>query len=103
MICSVLHVHRYSSQVKGQPLAWGSKAGQDLLSSVVLSEHAQMFAIGTQIHQARSYHIYTNTTSAAVCFVGAYSFAHTTNARLKGFTKPLAFRLVVYTIIGKNL
>ncbi|KAF4525665.1 hypothetical protein B566_EDAN001266 [Ephemera danica] len=96
----IIDVEKNMITVNGQPLQWGSKAGQDLINAVLLSDNAQKFAIGTQIHQARSVHIYTNTITAGICFVGAYSFAHSFNKRLNAFAKPLIFRSILYTIIG---
>jgi hypothetical protein len=83
-------------------VVWESSSGKNLLQSLVLSEEAQKFAIATQIHQARSHHVYLHSSTAITCFLATYSFAHAVNKKFNTFSKPLPVRFILYTLIGKK-
>jgi hypothetical protein len=81
-------------------VSWGSEAGRKLLQALVLSEEAQKFAIGREIAYIQKPYVYTNSVFPALVVTSMYAFTTNCNKRMNLFNRPLAFRAILYTLIG---
>lgn len=88
-------------QLNGEKLAsWETEAGKKLLTSLILSENAQNFAIAREIKLRESPKLLIDTLTATICSLGSYSVASSINTYNNLFAKPLGIRLIMYTLVS---
>lgn len=97
---STSDVDRAHVLVNLDQVSWGSEAGKDLLSAMVLSEEAQKFAIGREIAYAQTLYVYMNSAFPAIVIISMYAFTTNCNNRLGLFGKPFALRAILYSLVG---
>jgi hypothetical protein len=81
-------------------VSWGSEAGKDLLTAMVLSEEAQKFAIGREISHVQTHYVYMNSAFPSIVITSMYAFTTNCNNRLGLFSRPLAVRAILYCLVG---
>jgi hypothetical protein len=79
-----------------------SEAGESMLKSLILSDNAKKFAIGTQIHAANSLDMYFKSLMPAVNVLAFYTISQKMNQKLNLYTKPAALRGLIYMGLGKD-
>ncbi|XP_046743889.1 transmembrane protein 177 [Diprion similis] len=79
---------------------WKSAEGQNLLSSMLLSEEAKKFAIAQKVWRCQSHEIWMNCIFPMVSTAFAYTIAHRANVLLDSFHHPPIFRICLYTFVG---
>lgn len=89
------------SQVKGEPVNLDSEAGKSMLNSLLLSDNAKKFAIGTQIHEANSIDMYVKSAMPTLNVLAFYTISQKINQRHNLYSKPAALRGLIYLSLGK--
>lgn len=80
--------------------SWQSRTGQRILTTLLMSNRAQQFAIAREIYYINSHYVYTNGFAAFTCFVSAYGAGRYINQRLDLYKRPFKQRLGLYSILG---
>lgn len=83
-----------------QPVDWSRPEAEDLLNALIMSEHAQKFAIACEILKSRNFQVIFNSFSSMIVVGGMYTISHESNKRLKLFKKPLSVRAMLYCLVG---
>lgn len=83
-----------------ESIFWELEEGQLLQNSLVLSEKAQIYAIAKEIKFRDSPKVLIDTLVAVTSFLGVYGISNAYNKKLNLYAKPLAVRLVLYSLVG---
>ena len=87
--------------MKGEAVKLDSEAGESMLNSLILSDNAKKFAIGTQIHAANSLDMYFKSLIPAVNALAFYTISQKINQNFNLYSKPAALRGLIYMGLGK--
>lgn len=87
-------------QVSEKPLAWHSDNGRKLLDTLILSENAQIYAIGSHIRMRESLKPGLDVVYAGISTAATYSVANHLNVRGNLYSKPRSVRLVMYSLVA---
>lgn len=88
--------------MKGEAVKLDSQAGESMLTSLILSDDAKKFAIGTQIHAANSLELYFKSLMPAANVLAFYTISQKINQKFNTYAKPAALRGLIYMGLGKT-
>ncbi|XP_046421749.1 transmembrane protein 177 [Neodiprion fabricii] len=86
--------------LQDKPVDWKSVAGQNLLSSLLLSEEAKKFAIAQKVLRCQSHEIWVNCILPMLCTAFAYAIAQRANVMLDSLYRPPIVRICLYSFVG---
>ena len=82
------------------PVDWARQETEDLAQSLVLSQEAQKFAIAREILNFQEFNKLWDCIVASILFISSYAFCQWIKHKYDMYNKPLASRLILYTVGG---
>ncbi|XP_037949768.1 transmembrane protein 177-like [Teleopsis dalmanni] len=93
-------IKRSEIRFRDKEINWNSESGKLLEESIVLTEQEQIFSFCKSILQLQTHKILMNSIFPSITFIGMYAVGNYVNLRNNFYARPLALRLVMYSILG---
>ncbi|KAJ8915774.1 hypothetical protein NQ315_004586 [Exocentrus adspersus] len=93
-------VDKSNIKVNQESVVWDSEDGQKLLSSLILSENAQMYAMAKEIKFRQTPKPILDVFFAASSCISIYSLNNYINVKFNLYAKPAGVRYTMYCLVG---